>query len=339
MPKIGICGNIIVDNIKHIARYPKSGMLENITAIEHGVGGCVSNTICDLAVIDPALELFAFGVVGADAAGAQAREMLESHGVDIGGVVTHASLATSFTDCFCDAETGERTFFHYRGSNAALDDGVDLGALALDHMHLGYLLLLDGLDAPDETYGTKAAALLARLQKSGVKTSADIVSENSDRYEKIVVPALKYTDYVIFNELEAAATCGMEIRRDGELLITEMPRLLNKLMDFGVGEMAFIHCPEAGFAIDKQGSIYAQGSYELKSGYIKGTIGAGDAFCAGALYGVNMGFGVDETLRFANAAAALNLRAADSISGMGPRAEIERFIAANNQRKLVGFDG
>jgi len=50
--------------------------------------------------------------------------------------------------------------------------------------HLGYLLLLDALDQPDAKFGTQAARLLAAAQAAGVKTSVDVVSEDSDRFAK-----------------------------------------------------------------------------------------------------------------------------------------------------------
>lgn len=45
---------------------------------------------------------------------------------------------------------------------------------------------MDGLDAPDAEYGTKAARLLAKVQAAGIRTSVDIVSEQSDRFQGIV---------------------------------------------------------------------------------------------------------------------------------------------------------
>ena len=84
--------------------------------------------------------------------------------------------------------------------------------------HLGYLLLLDALDQPDAKFGTRAAALLATAQTAGVKTSVDVVSEDSDRFARIVNPALSYVDYCILNEIEAGKTTGFKVRRpDGKL--------------------------------------------------------------------------------------------------------------------------
>ena len=49
---------------------------------------------------------------------------------------------------------------------------------------------------------------------------------------------------------------------------------------------------------------------------IKGSVGAGDAFCAGCLYGLYHGYSDREVLEFASLSAACNLFGADSISGM-----------------------
>ena len=51
-------------------------------------------------------------------------------------------------------------------------------------------------------------------------------------------------------------------------------------------------------------------------------VGAGDAFCAGSLYGLYNGFSDKEILEFASAAAACNLFAENSIDGMKSKSEI-----------------
>ena len=86
--------------------------------------------------------------------------------------------------------------------------------------HLGYLLLLDALDEKDVRFGTKAARLLAAAQAAGLKTSVDVVSEDSNRFGRIVLPVLKYVDYCILNEIEAGKTTGFKIRQDNGALDT-----------------------------------------------------------------------------------------------------------------------
>ena len=55
---------------------------------------------------------------------------------------------------------------------------------------------------------------------------------------------------------------------------------------------------------------------------IKGSVGAGDAFCAGCLYGLYNHYSDKQILEFASAAAACNLFAANSVDGMKNKREI-----------------
>ena len=55
---------------------------------------------------------------------------------------------------------------------------------------------------------------------------------------------------------------------------------------------------------------------------MKGSVGAGDSFCAASLYGIYKGMSDQEIIEFASAAAACNLFAENSIDGMLPYEEI-----------------
>lgn len=79
---------------------------------------------------------------------------------------------------------------------------VDVDNLDCKIFHIGYILLLDELDESDDEYGTKMAILLDVVQKKGIKTSIDAVSEEGDRFNEKIIPALKYCDYAIMNEIE-----------------------------------------------------------------------------------------------------------------------------------------
>lgn len=77
--------------------------------------------------------------------------------------------------------------------------------------HLGYLLLLDELDSPDPEYGVVAARVLKGLQRQGPETSSTWF-RRGDRFRRIVGPCLPYIDYLIVNEIEAGAVCGLQLR-------------------------------------------------------------------------------------------------------------------------------
>lgn len=48
---IVIAGNLIVDNVNKVDTYPANGRLCNVISAEKAVGGCVSNTAIDLAMM------------------------------------------------------------------------------------------------------------------------------------------------------------------------------------------------------------------------------------------------------------------------------------------------
>jgi sugar/nucleoside kinase (ribokinase family) len=184
---------------------------------------------------------------------------------------------------------GRRTFFHARGANGLWNgQDLDFHRIKARIFHLGYLLLLDILDEPDAKFGTRAARLLAQAQAAGVKTSVDVVSEDSDRFAKIVNPALKHVDYCILNEIEAGKTTGFKIRLpDGRLDTVALRHAAGTLLQQGVRELVVIHFPEGAFARTRKGDDAWQSSLKVPQKCIAGTAGAGDAFCAGVLLGLH----------------------------------------------------
>ena len=317
MNKITLAGNIIVDNVKTITAWPDKGMLVPITDVKRSPGGAVPNSGIDLKTLDPSVEVAAVGKVGDDDAGSFVKEFMRERGLDVYGVQTAKGVPTTFTDVMTVASTGERTFFNMHGADSALvPEDIDPAALGCDIFHLGYLLLLDGLDAEDAEYGTKAARLLAKVRAAGIKTSLDIVSEQSGRFPKIVRPALRHCDYVVINEIEGSLATGLPaLDENGRPCEANLRRICEALFDLGVGKQVVVHCPELSVSLDRAGAFAAVPSLKLPSGWIKGSVGAGDAFCAGMLYAFLKEMPAADGMRLASCTAAMNLAATDSVSG------------------------
>lgn len=316
----GICcaGNMIVDITYPIETWPKQNELTHITeGILTSTGGAVCNTIIDLARLDSNLRLVASGFAGYDAEGDfLLKELGKYPNIDLSMV--NRDGRTSFTAVMSNNQTKERTFFQHVGANAYYgEEHINWDNLDVDIFHIGYILLLPALDAPDEDYGTKMARLLHRAQQRGMKTSIDVVSESGDRFAKLVTPALKYADYCIINELEAQQTTGVRLRDENGVLHTEnLSKALRKLKELGVSTWAVIHCPEVGCGIDENGEYFEVPSLKLPKGYIKGTVGAGDAFCAGVLYAAEMDMPMDTALRLGACAAAASLSEVSASDGV-----------------------
>ena len=144
-----------------------------------------------------------------------------------------------------------------------------------------------------------------------------MVSENSDRFSKIIPPSLKYTDYCTINEIEASLTTNIPIRdTEDKLIVDNIEPICFKLKEMGVKQWVIVHSPEGAFALDETNNFYIQPSFDLPKGYIKGTVGAGDAFCAGVLYSINKGWDISKALKVGTATATACLSKSGTTGGV-----------------------
>ena len=302
-------GNWIIDQVKIIDVYPQRDQLANIRGQSQGTGGSPYNVLIDLARLEAPFPLMAAGLVGQDDLGRTILEDCKRHHIDTRLLQSTPLAPTSYTDVMTEQNNGHRTFFHHRGANALWNGaGLDFKNTSARIFHLGYLLLLDALDESDPKHGTKAAALLRRAQAAGLKTSVDVVSEDSDRFAGVVLPALRHVDYCILNEIEAGKTTGFAIREaDGALNTTGLRHAAGALLQSGVRELVVVHFPEGGFARTRDGENFWQASLNVPNKHIAGTAGAGDAFAAGVLLGLHEGWDMPKCLLTGVCVAAASL--------------------------------
>jgi len=321
-------GNWIVDKLKFIDTYPQQDALANIASESIANGGSPFNLLIDLARLGAGFPLAGVGLIGADSDGDWISRQCKKHRIDTAQMQVHPSAHTSYTDVMTVRSTGRRTFFHNRGANAFLDDAnFDFTSHPARIFHLGYLLLLDRLDQPDAEAGTIAAKVLARAREAGFKTSVDVVSEDSQRFAQIVLPALKQVDYCILNEFELERTAGIRIRLENGIDLSALQKAAQQLLDAGVHEWVVVHFPEGACALNRAGHFPIQGSLQLPQSEIVGTVGAGDAFAAGLLYGLHENLSIETSLRYGVCVAASCLRGAgssDAIASLNDCLKLEK---------------
>ena len=300
---IAVVGTVLVDKIYGINAYPSIGELTAIRSIDLAVGGLVPNDGIDLKKLAPELDVVAVCKVGDDAEGKFVIDNLKKNGVDTSAVKVAAGEVTSFTDVM-SVIGGQRTFFTYPGASASFGyDDVPWDELHVKMLHLGYFLLLEKVDNGD---GLK---ILKEAVSRGIKTSIDLVSENSDRYS-LVIPCLPFVDNLIVNETEAGKMTGIEPTEEN------LEAIADKLLEMGVRERVIIHMPLLGVCKSKDGKYTTMASVDVPRDFIKGKTGAGDAFCSGALLGIHNGVSDEEILEYAQVSAMASLRTADATSGI-----------------------
>ena len=97
-------------------------------------------------------------------------------------------------------------------------------------------------------------------------------------------------------------------------------------MEYGVKEKVIVHAKEAGFCLGKDGRFSKVGTVRIPQASIKGSVGAGDAFCAGSLYGIYHGYPDEKILSFSAAAAACSLFEENAVDGMRSKDGIEELL-------------
>ena len=310
---IAVAGCIIVDNIHDIETFPESGELTEIIRTRKAAGGCVPNVAVDLKRISPQMQISAIGRIGDDENGKYVAGILHKEGVDTSRLRASVNESTGFTEVMSVVD-GQRTFFSHMGANKSFGfDDMNLESLKAKILHLGYFLLLKKVDEED------GIRILKKAREEGMETSIDMISQNTDRYRNII-PCLKYTDYLIINEYEAGKLSGMEPTDDN------LEKIAMFLKEQGVRKKVIIHKPECSVCLSSNGFTRLP-SYKLPEGFIKGTTGAGDAFCAGALTGIYNQETDDQILDFASQCAVMSLKEADATSGVTTKEHIREYCS------------
>lgn len=313
-------GNWIIDRVKVIDVYPSQERLANILSESLSHGGAPFNVLKALNKMAFAFPLEGIGVIGDDENGQEILRQCNQRNIDAGKVRVLKGESTSYTDVMTVASSGIRTFFHYRGANALLDETFfDFSNTPAKIFHLGYLLLLDGLDRVMGDGFTGASRVLQSARASGLITSADVVSEQSDRYTRVIPPSLKFTDILFINDFETRMLTGMEVvNEEGVFQAKQALNAAEFILGKGVQQWVIIHFPKGVLASNNKGERIFQETLQIPPSAIRGTVGAGDAFAAGVLGGIHESWNIRECLLLGVSAAAASLMDETASEGIRP---------------------
>lgn len=315
-----VAGNWIIDQVKMIEDYPKEEQLVCILTEYSSNGGSAYNVLKGLAKLKAGFPLSGLGLVGDDERGAGIISECEQLGIDTAQIKKRAGEFTSYTDVMTVKSTGRRTFFYQKGANAQLDIAdFDFSRSTAKHFHLGYLLLLDRLDLIENDGSSRASKVLKNAKEQGFITSADLVSERSDRFKIVIPSSLPFIDYLFVNEYEAEMLTGIKTTSERfEPLVDNCFLAASAILDRGVNRWVILHFPGGAAAVSRDGDEIFQPSLQLPAEMITGAVGAGDAFAAGVLLGLHDDLEMTKCLELGVCAAASSLFAATSSDGILP---------------------
>lgn len=326
---IVLAGTVILDIVNLVSHWPDEETVALIERTEQGAGGPPHNAAAGLAKLQAPFPVTLVGALGDDAYGDTLAMQAKAYGLDTSGLVRVPGAVTSHTIVMSSVKTGKRTFFHQPGVNADLTPpmlAAPLGANAKIY-YCGAPGIAQSLD---ETDGWRACLDAARA--SGHQTAFELVSVPPETLARLTRPLLPLIDIFVVNDNEAAAIAGMDVTRDGRLVPDLALSACARLIDMGIGAVAGIHHPDGAVALTRDGCSAARGSLNIRTEEIIGSVGAGDAFYAGFLYGWHEGWALEQCLDLGNAAAATSLFSATTSASIRPAADCLKFAGERGLR-------
>jgi sugar/nucleoside kinase (ribokinase family) len=255
------------------------------------VGGSGAIFACGAARLG--LRVALAGVVGDDLFGRYMRDELGSRGVDVGGLVLRQGRPTGVSVVL--ARSSDRGTYTAPGTIAELRaEDIDRPLLeAARHVHVASFFLQDALRP-------ELAGLLDAARSAGATTSLDPNWDPSEAWDGDLLDVLERVDVFLPNAAEATRVAGTDDLEAAVRGLAASARTVG--VKLGV---------EGGIAATGEELIRAPG----QGGDVVDTIGAGDSFDAGFVYGVVRGWSSERSLALANACGGLSCRAAGGVDG------------------------
>jgi sugar/nucleoside kinase (ribokinase family) len=253
-------------------------------------------------------------VVGDDATGDTFIRIAGDLGLDTSNVIRVKGHNTDVTHVMTSKATGKRTFFFHPGANGTISaDQMLPPDDAAKIFYLGSPGISTSLDASD---GWRNALRQARSR--GFKTCMELCPVPAELQRAQTLPCLPLLDYFVINDSEAEILSGLPVSQNGRFNETLATAAAQALLDHGVSELVSIHHPEGAIALRKNGEKAYAPSVNVPQQDIIGTVGAGDAFYAGMLFGIHENWSLEQSLALANASAATSLHSATTSASIRP---------------------
>jgi len=279
-----VCADVIV---RPVDTYPERGHLQLLPDLEIHLGGLAGVTAAVFAQLGGKSALI--GKLGADGFGDYIIGALIRAGVNTEHVRRVKSEHTSATIVLVTSE-GERTFLHHLGTNGTTTPGeIDIAlAKRSNAFHWGGPGVTPGLT------GEGMGAVFRELREAGVMTSMDTCFDGSGTWFPLIEAALPHLDVVMTSLHEARHYTG---KQDPEEIVAFFRSFGPKYVMLKLGG--------DGMIVET-----AEESHHLKAHRVEpvDTTGAGDAACAGFLYGLLNGWGLYRSGKLANAVGGLTVQ-------------------------------
>ena len=325
-------GSWTVDRIKIVDLWPPQEHLAKILETDKQGGGSGHNLGVDIRKLDHNIPVEAIGLISSDADGEFLINIAAQAGIDTTQLQQNGTTDTSFTEVISVAETGKRTFFHYPGTNDQLSpDDFDFSKCHGRILHLGLLGVHATMDTSWQQEANGWVAVLKAAQQAGIQTNLELVSVEAHRIREIALPCIPWLNTLIVNEFELGAVAEIELcDADGNIDPAKFQQAATILFQYnekhnGSLQLIVVHSPQTAMAMAADGNITSQISFTVPAELIVSSVGAGDAFAAGMLYGIHENWTIEASLELAHAAAAASLRAPTTVGSLASVESVLQF--------------
>lgn len=290
--------------------FRSSNLVFTDAPVNISMGGNGGNSAYALAALDVPTALC--GAVGQDLLGNALVDWLQERKIDLRGLVRSASEATSSSTILM-TDAANQVVFHHLGATRAPDFEDFPDQLFAD----ASVLLVSSFSLMPKLRAGGFARALRRVKQAGGITALDVgpaIGEPVTLQE--LRPLLPDVDYLLANIHELAVLTHAPTWQEGakQVLAAGVRQLVIKQGASGVAlwsETSQIHVP--AFQVE-----------------INISVGAGDSFNAGFLYGVQQGWEWEQALRFGNATAALVVSGSRGILDSPSLQQVESFLHAHS---------
>lgn len=274
--------NPAIDRILYLSSFEKN-VTNRICDSLDTIGG--KGTHVSLNLHQLGIDNQAFGIVHGDI-GLSITESLKSNGINV--KFKHKASHNSRINYLLIESSGDSTIIASKGVELKNEDIVEITSYIYDEIKDGEILVLSG-DASNcndpEVYNKLMSSLKGKHPKFFLDTSGETLKK-----------CIKESPFLIKPNLDELSTLtGMPLTSDNEIIAA-----IDSLAPYAIEIIAV--------SLGGDGSIIKtpQGIYKITPPKVRvlNTIGCGDCFLSGLIYGIHQGLPIEKTLRLATAISA-----------------------------------
>jgi sugar/nucleoside kinase (ribokinase family) len=248
------------------------------------------------------------GKVGNDLFGQFMLDSMENRGIDVSGVISESTTGTGLSVIL--ANQSDRAILTYPGVIPDLRYAdIDFDVIKnCRHIHLSGYFLLEQLqdDVP---------RIFKESSELGLSISLDTNYDPSEKWNGSIEKTLDYVDVFLPNETEAKAIAN------ASEIDSALTDLSNK------AEQVIIKLGKEGaIGISRGQEVVLQKTINIE---VVDTVGAGDSFNAGYIYGYLQGWSLSDSIRFAVACGTISTMDAGGTSGQATYEQAMDFVNSN----------